>query len=94
MEELFLPTLHTFENNNVFTGSWGMLRFKITPSVTMLDAHEVNNAESSIKAEYWLGPLCYEKSEILGEEVFPMTQDGRQAMLQWLVSKAPEQSDT
>ena len=28
MEDLFLPTLHTFENNNIFTGSWGELRFR------------------------------------------------------------------
>ena len=31
MEELFLPVLHSFENNNVFTGSYGALRFKIKP---------------------------------------------------------------
>lgn len=89
MQDLFLPTLHTFENNNIFTGSWGLLRFKITPSVTMLDAHEVNNAESSMKAEYWHGIFCYEKSEILGEEVFPMTEAGREDMKQWLKAKAP-----
>ena len=27
MAELFLPTLHTFAMNNIFTGSCGMLRF-------------------------------------------------------------------
>ena len=90
MQDLFLPTLHTFENNNVFTGSWGLLRFKITPSVTMLDAHEVNNAESSMLAEYWMGLFCYEKSEILGQQVFPMTEEGREAMKQWLKTLAQE----
>ena len=33
MEELFLPVLHSFENNNVFTGSYGALRFKVTPAI-------------------------------------------------------------
>lgn len=94
MQELFLPTLHTFENNNIFTGSWGPLRFKITPSVTMLDAHEVNNAESSMTAEYWMGIFCYEKSEILGQQEFPMTEEGREAMRQWLKSLVkPEQPE-
>ena len=35
MEEIFLPVLHSFENNNVFTGSYGALRFKVTPAITM-----------------------------------------------------------
>ena len=29
--EIFLPTLHTFENNNIFTGSCGLLRFRASP---------------------------------------------------------------
>lgn len=91
MEDLFLPTLHTFANENVFTGSWGMLRFKVTPSVTMLNAKEVNFEESSMKAEYWHGLFCYEKSEILEEKVFPMTEEGRETMRQWLKDHAPAQ---
>ena len=34
MKEIFLPTLHTFAMQNVFTGSCGNLRFKITPNVS------------------------------------------------------------
>lgn len=84
MAELFLPTLHTFENNNVFTGSFGALRFKITPVIVMRNPKEVNMEESSMKAEYWHGLLCYEKSEIEGEQVFPLSAEGRQNMYQWL----------
>lgn len=84
MEDLFLPTLHTFENNNVFTGSWGGLRFKITPSITMKNPKEVDMEASSMKAEYWHGPFCYEKSEIEAEQVFPLSSQGRQDMYQWL----------
>ena len=40
MEPLFLPTLHTFENDNIFTGSWGELRFKVTPSITMKNPND------------------------------------------------------
>ncbi len=84
MEDLFIPTLHTFENNNIFTGSWGMLRFKITPAVTMKTAKEVDNEASSMKAECWHGLFCYEKSEIEGEADFPMTEQGRDHMIAWL----------
>ena len=85
MEELFLPTLHTFENDNVFTGSYGALRFKITPQIVNLRPKEVDFEKSTMQAEYWHGPFCYEKSEIEGEEVFPLSDAGRQAMLGFLL---------
>lgn len=86
MSEIFLPTLHTFAMENIFTGSCGNLRFKITPKVTKI-GKEVDFANSSIFAEYWNGPFCYEKSQILGDETFPMSEDGRQQLLSWLQSK-------
>ena len=84
MEDLFIPTLHTFENNNIFTGSWGMLRFKITPAIVMKTPKEVDMEASSMKVELWHGLLCYEKSEIEAEQVFPLSLEGREAMYQWL----------
>lgn len=88
MAELFLPTLHTFAMNNIFTGSLGLLRFRAVPNVVMANAKEVDFAQSSIFVEYWHGLYCYEKSEMEGSETFPMTEEGRTAMLQWLKSKA------
>ena len=84
MSAVWLPVFHHFENGNVFTGSSGRLRFKITPAVVMANAKEVDHAASSVKAEYWHGPLCYERSEILGEKTFPMTPEGRAEMQAWL----------
>jgi hypothetical protein len=84
MKELFLPVLHSFENNNIFTGSCGDLRYKITPNIVMATQKEVNIAASSMKAEYWHGPCRYEKSEIEGERVFPLSPEGRDGMLAWL----------
>ena len=83
-KDLFVPTLHTFENNNIFTGSWGMLRFKITPNVIMATPKEVDLEASSMKAEFWHGLFCYEKSEIEAKQEFPMTEEGRSAMKAWL----------
>lgn len=84
MIDLYLPTLHSFAMNNTFTGSCGAFRFKIQPVVEMATPKEVDFAKSSIRAEFWHGPFCYEKSEIEGESTFPMTEEGRLAMKQWL----------
>lgn len=87
MAELFLPTLHTFAMNNIFTGSMGAFRFRAKPNVVMATAKEVDFTQSTIFVEYWHGPFCYEKSTMEGEETFPMTEKGRADMLAWLKSK-------
>ena len=87
MAEIFLPTLHTFAMNNIFTGSCGLFRFRAVPNVVMATPKEVDFAQSSIHVEYWHGLYCYEKSQMEGEETFPMSEYGRQAMLAWLESK-------
>ena len=84
MADIFIPTLHTFAMKNPFTGSCGMLRFKIVPNVQMATPKEVDFDNSSITAEYWYGILCYEKSTVEGKETFPMTEEGRLAMKAWL----------
>ena len=72
MEPLFLPVLHSFENNNIFTGSYGKLRFRVTPNIVMLTQKEVNFDESSMKCECWHGEYCYEKSQMEDEKTFPL----------------------
>jgi len=86
MAEIFLPTLHTFAMKNTFTGSCGQLRFKIVPKVEMLTPKEVDMENSSIFAEFWHGPFCYEKSQMEGQATFPMSEEGRQALKDWLES--------
>ena len=84
MEKIFLPTLHTFAMKNPFTGSCGLLRFKAVPDVVMLNSKEVSMEESSITVEFWHGQFCYEKSEMEGKRTFPMSEEGRQAIIDWL----------
>lgn len=84
MPDIFLPTLHTFENNNVFTGSCGALRFRIEPRVVMATPKEVDSQASSIFAQLWHGEKCYELSEMEAEQTFPMTEEGREALKAWL----------
>ena len=85
MADLFLPTLHTFAMNNIFTGSCGEFRFRIQPNVVK-NGKEVNMEESSIFAQFWHGPFCYEKSQMEGENTFPMSEEGRIQMKAWLES--------
>ena len=84
MADIFPPTLHTFAMNNIFTGSCGLLRFRIAPTVVMRTQKEVNMEESSMKAELWHGILCYELSEMELERTFPMSEEGRLEMKRWL----------
>ena len=84
MPDLFIPTLHTFAMDNIFTGSWESFRFRAAPQVVMLTAKEVDMENSTIFVEYWHGPYCYEKSEIEGQNTFPMSEEGRLAMKVWL----------
>ena len=84
MAELFIPTLHTFAMNNIFTGSSGMFRFRAKPNVIMATAKEVDFERSTICCEFWHGLYCYVKSEMEGVQTFPLTEEGRAAMKQWL----------
>ena len=84
MKEVFVPTLHTFAMNNSFTGSCGNFRFKAEPEVIKKTPKEVDMEASSITAEFWHGPFCYEKSEMEGKQTFPMSEEGRLAMKTWL----------
>ena len=84
MDKIFLPTLHTFAMNNVFTGSCGMFRFRIAPTVVKKTPKEVDMEASTITAEYWHGLFAYDKSEMEGKETFPMSEEGREAMKVWL----------
>ena len=88
MEALFLPVLHSFENNNVFTGSYGTLRFKVTPQITMKTPKEVDMEQSSMRCEFWHGLFCYEKSEMEGEQVFTLSEEGKEQMRLWLLEQA------
>lgn len=87
MERLFIPTLHTFAMNNIFTGSFEQFRFRIVPKIIMKTPKEVDFEQSSMAVEVWHGRYCYEKSEMEESCVFPLTEQGRVDMHRWLVSK-------
>ena len=55
MEKLFIPTLHTFAMNNIFTGSLGLFRFRAAPDIIMATPKEVDFEKSSIHVEVMNG---------------------------------------
>ena len=85
-EQIFLPTLHYFENNNRFSGSFGLLRFMLTPQVYMKSPKEVDLGASTILGQLWHGLYCIEKSEIEVEQTFPMSAQGLADIRTWLES--------
>ncbi len=74
---------------NIFTGSYGNLRFRIEPNVVKMEGNgkEVNFDKSTLLAQYWHGQLCYEKSDTEGQMEFPMSPEGREQLKAWLESK-------
>ena len=94
MVDIFLPTLHTFAMNNIFTGSKGLFRFRVVPEVVMATPKEVDYEGSTLHAAYWHGPFCYEKSTMEGEETFVFTEEGRSQMIAWLKEHISNQSST
>ena len=84
MADIFIPTLHTFAMENPFTGSCGLFRFRIQPKVVKATPKEVDFSASTLTAEYWHGPFCYEKSTVEERRDFPLTEEGRAEMKAWL----------
>ena len=86
MTDIYLPTLHSFAMNNIFTGSCGQLRFRIVPQVVKDENNpkEVDMAQSAISAELWHGDFCYEKSQMEKAQTVPMSEEGRLALKAWL----------
>lgn len=84
MKEIYLPTLHWFAMKNSFSGSCGQFRFLAKPEIVMATPKEVDFEASSIRCEFWHGPFCYELSTMEGERVFPLSEEGKNAMQHWL----------
>ena len=84
MNEIFIPTLHTFAMGNTFTGSCGQLRFRIVPQVVKKTPKEVDMEHSSIGVEIWHGQFSYENSTIEDTKEFPMSKTGLAQLRQWL----------
>ena len=71
---IYIPVMKAFTNENIFTGSAGVLRFRLEPL----------KEENMILAKVWYGEYCYEKSEIAAQQRFPLSEEGREALRDYL----------
>ena len=76
-EILDIPQFSYFEFQNPFSGSYGTLSYKITPS------------DSALTVQISHSRLCSEKAEIEEEKQYPMNLDGFHELIQWLEMKVP-----
>ena len=77
-ETFYLPNLYTFQNGNAFLGSFAGLRFQVKPEKTGEEEQPV------LAALVWYGEYCLELSQVEGAASFPQTEEGREALLDWL----------
>ena len=67
-----IPGLEYFQNNNIFSGSKQNFNFKIFPK------------DDRMEVKIWLGPFCMDKSEVIDQNEFSLTDTGHSEMIQWL----------
>ncbi len=72
-----IPKLFYFQAKNVHSGSRGKMRYRICPE------------GDELLVAVWRKDLCYElvMDEIEGENTFPLSEEGFQAMLDWLTEE-------
>ena len=81
-EELFMPTLSHFENDNGWSGSRGRLSYEIEKP-----------KEGKVRVVVWYGPFCRAYAQEEAEAFFDVTEEGRQAMIDYLMDQAREMNE-
>lgn len=77
--EFFMPTLSHFENDNGWTGSRGVMSYEIE-----------RPQEGKLRVVTWYGPYARPYAEEMTQASFDVTEEGRQAMIDWLLAQAEE----
>ena len=75
---LYLPTLTHWLHRNQWTGSLGKAQYYILPRPD----------EDIMDAELWLGPLSRPLCVVDVQASFPITDDGVEALRQWLIEQS------
>ena len=86
----FVPMLHYLQNKNSFSGNEDGMRYLITPgkrSVPDPDGgEEAKKEEAILTVDLWPEPWTLDKTDpaLRRREIFPMTEEGRTAVAQYL----------
>ena len=78
--QIYIPVMKAFQNGNSFSGSAGSLRFLLDPLVE----------SNEIRVRIWYGEYCFELSEIVEDRTFPLSDEGREALRDYLTSRRRE----
>ena len=87
---IFVPMLHYLQNKNSFSGNEDGMRYLITPgkrSVPDPDGgEEAKKEEAILTVDLWPEPWTLDKTDpaLRRREIFPMTEEGRTAVAQYL----------
>ena len=87
---IFVPMLHYLQNKNSFSGNEDGMRYLITPgkrSVPDPDGgEEAKKEEAILTVDLWPEPWTLDKTHpaLRRREIFPMTEEGRTAVAQYL----------
>ncbi len=82
MTPIKLPTLGYFKNGNGWLGSSGLLRFQIEKP-----------QDQAVEVVLWQGPFSRPYAQELSRRSFPLTDEGLNALLGHLSSKAREMEE-
>jgi hypothetical protein len=78
-----IPGLLFFQNGGEYTGSINDFSNKMAKEFR----YRIDSSKTIMKATVWYGPYCYDKSEMVEQEEFIVSRDGRNDLLEWLKEK-------
>ena len=79
-QDLFLPVLSNFENDNFWTASAGRMRYRVDP------VKGEGDTPSSLTAQVWEGPWRLQDSTVEETTAFPMTEEGLDQLRVWVLA--------
>lgn len=82
--DFYVTNLHSWINGNPFYGSFHGLRFRIKPAPVLDKITGEPLENSSVEALVWYGEYCLEESETAASAVFPLSEQGREQVIDWL----------
>ena len=89
MNEICIPTLLFWENENTWYGSKGQARFFIQPAKAEPSTEDQSGQDKrTLNVELWRGPLSKALSQIIATATFPLSQEGLEQTTAWLEEQA------
>ena len=76
----FLPNMLTLSNGNTYLGSFLGLRYRVKPTTV----EEEGEKRDVLECLCWYGEYCLEESEVVAQDTFPLSVEGREQVIDWI----------